>query len=49
MDNNKKKIEEVECLHDKCKECNGTGKRKDGKTCIHVISCLCKKCIPIFG
>lgn len=32
-----------ECLHTKCKECNGTGEKTDGQTCVHYISCPCRK------
>jgi hypothetical protein len=35
------------CLHDNCSSCDGTGVRKDGLgSCIHMISCPCKKCSP---
>lgn len=34
------------CLHDNCPECIGTGIKKDGSSCIHMISCLCPKCSP---
>ena len=34
------------CLHDQCPECMGTGVKKDGSTCIHMISCQCPKCTP---
>lgn len=34
------------CLHDACPECVGTGRRKDGSTCVHMISCPCPKCTP---
>ena len=34
------------CLHDGCIECVGTGVRKDGSSCIHMISCPCSKCSP---
>lgn len=34
------------CLHEHCPECIGTGIRKDGKLCIHSISCSCPKCSP---
>jgi hypothetical protein len=39
---------EEPCLHDSCSECHGTGKKKDGTTCIHWISCPCPKCTPRF-
>lgn len=37
-----------ECLHKKCSECDGTGRRKDGTTCVHMISCPCECCTPSF-
>jgi hypothetical protein len=36
----------IPCAHDGCPECIGTGKKKDGSTCIHLISCACPKCHP---
>ena len=35
---------ETECINDNCPMCKGTGKKEDGSTCIHHISCNCKKC-----
>lgn len=32
------------CLHDSCTECVGTGVKKDGTQCVHMISCPCPKC-----
>lgn len=41
-------LTEIECFHDKCPECEGTGRKKsDGSTCIHMISCPCPKCTLI--
>lgn len=34
------------CMHDSCPECNGTGVKKYGGSCIHGISCPCPKCSP---
>lgn len=34
------------CMHDACPECVGTGIKKDGGSCIHMISCPCPKCSP---
>lgn len=34
------------CLHDSCPECVGTGIRRDGSACVHMISCPCPKCSP---
>ena len=33
-----------DCLHNRCTECIGTGIRKDGRPCIHHISCPCGRC-----
>lgn len=33
-----------ECLHKSCPECKGTGKKKNGEMCIHMISCPCPRC-----
>lgn len=33
-----------ECLHKACDQCHGTGKKKDGTFCVHMISCPCPKC-----
>ncbi len=41
----KEKKENV-CLHRQCPECKGTGGKKDGIICIHMISCPCKGCTP---
>ena len=32
------------CFHDSCSECHGTGVKRDGTMCIHMISCPCPKC-----
>ena len=32
------------CMHDACSECIGTGIRKDGTRCVHMISCPCPEC-----
>ena len=34
------------CLHDQCPECIGTGRKRDGSACVHMISCPCPKCSP---
>ena len=34
------------CLHNRCTECNGSGRKKDGSLCAHYISCPCEKCSP---
>lgn len=42
----KKKNEEPfqPCLHECCPDCFGTGRKVDGSSCIHMISCPCPKC-----
>ena len=34
------------CMHDSCPECIGTGIKKDGSLCVHMMSCTCPKCSP---
>lgn len=34
------------CLHDSCSECVGTGRKRDGTMCVHMLSCPCPKCTP---
>jgi len=34
------------CLHDSCPDCVGTGIKKDGRICVHGLSCPCPKCTP---
>lgn len=36
------------CLHKSCSQCNGTGQKKDGSPCLHMISCPCPRCSPRF-
>jgi hypothetical protein len=38
----------LQCLHRQCSECNGSGRKKDGQPCVHMISCSCQICIPHF-
>ena len=33
-----------ECAHNQCSECIGTGIRRDGRGCVHMISCPCPRC-----
>ena len=35
------------CLHDKCSECHGSGRKKDGSFCVHHLSCPCPRCSPL--
>jgi len=39
-------FETSDCLHKQCPECNGTGNKVHGGSCIHSISCPCKDCTP---
>lgn len=34
------------CLHDGCTDCHGTGRKRTGELCVHMISCPCHKCSP---
>lgn len=34
----------IECAHQQCTACKGTGVRRDGQMCIHAISCNCTNC-----
>lgn len=34
------------CMHDQCYECSGTGQKRTGGMCIHMLSCPCPKCSP---
>lgn len=36
--------ESEQCAHDKCSECNGTGRKRNGETCVHFLVCNCSKC-----
>ena len=35
---------EQRCLHEGCDMCGGTGRKKDGSICVHMISCPCPRC-----
>ncbi len=43
-DCNLPKPEKEPCLHERCQECYGTGKKTDDSPCVHFISCPCPKC-----
>lgn len=32
------------CLHKGCSECHGSGRKRVGGSCIHMISCPCPDC-----
>jgi len=34
------------CLHDSCPDCSGTGRKVNGQSCVHMISCPCSRCNP---
>lgn len=36
------------CLHKTCNQCHGTGKKQDGKMCMHMLVCTCKRCNPVY-
>ena len=39
-------LSDEQCQHDNCSDCHGSGVKKNGMKCIHMISCRCKKCSP---
>ena len=43
-----KKAQERNCLHNGCQDCSGTGLKSNGALCIHMISCNCFKCSPVY-
>ena len=34
------------CMHNSCTRCYGKGVDREGRPCIHYISCNCSKCHP---
>ena len=47
VDKSTKSPQHSSCMHDNCPTCKGTGIRNDGLgSCVHMISCPCKKCTP---
>lgn len=34
------------CLHTGCSECHGSGRKKNGEACVHMLSCSCERCSP---
>ena len=38
---------EVDCLHNQCPFCWGTGIKANGERCIHMIACGCPRCNPL--
>jgi hypothetical protein len=34
------------CAHDQCQSCHGTGRKRDGSACVHMLSCRCRRCNP---
>lgn len=35
-----------QCRHKGCSECHGSGRKKNGEICVHMLSCDCKQCSP---
>lgn len=53
LNNLKRKADEDEklgdyCFHLACSKCQGTRRDEFGRACIHMISCPCKRCTPIY-
>ena len=38
---------EVDCLHNQCPLCWGTGIKANGEPCVHTIACECPRCRPL--
>ncbi len=36
--------EERPCLRQSCASCKGSGRKGDGRACVHLISCPCPRC-----
>lgn len=36
------------CLHEACPECHGSGRKKNGQICVHMLSCKCIRCMPYY-
>jgi len=43
---NKNRNSKSNCLHNNCTQCHGTGVKKNGQPCHHMISCPCDICSP---
>lgn len=41
-------VKDIPCVHMSCPSCLGTGIKKDGTMCVHMISCKCKRCTPYY-
>lgn len=39
-------VSRSDCMHQSCTQCHGSGRKGDGTSCIHMISCPCKICSP---
>lgn len=39
-----KEWQNLQCAHLSCVECRGTGRKRDGSTCIHMLFCTCPRC-----
>lgn len=42
------KKRDIKCKHEMCSQCHGSGIKKNGTPCIHMISCPCPSCNPYF-
>lgn len=40
-------LDKEPCVHNGCKDCNGSGHKKNGNPCVHMIHCQCPKCNPM--
>jgi hypothetical protein len=38
---------DIACMHNSCTKCHGRGVDNEGRACIHLISCNCKRCKPM--
>lgn len=34
------------CRHNSCQECHGSGRKKNGQICPHMLVCNCERCVP---
>lgn len=40
--------DDQKCLHKSCPDCEGSGRKKNGQLCVHMISCPCRRCTFTF-
>lgn len=48
LKNDFRKLDTQKCLHENCPQCHGSGVQFNNTPCIHMISCPCPKCTPLF-